>query len=122
MLREKRAWLDPIELTRVLSAYGIPITPAALARDADEAVALAKPHLAKGVPVVLKIQSPDIVHKSEVGGVRLNLAGEGAVRDAADEILSRARAAKPAARIAGVAVCSHDRAPQGARADRRRGR
>jgi acetyltransferase len=38
-LREKRAWLDPIELTRVLSAYGIPITPAALARDADEAVA-----------------------------------------------------------------------------------
>ena len=104
VLREKRAWLDPIELTRVLSAYGIPITPAALARDTDEAVALAKPHLAKGVPVVLKIQSPDIVHKSEVGGVRLNLAGEGAVRDAADEILSRARAAKPAARIAGVAV------------------
>jgi acetyltransferase len=103
-LREKRAWLDPIELTRVLSAYGIPITPAALARDADEAVALAKPHLANGVPVVLKIQSPDIVHKSEVGGVRLDLASAGAVRDAATEILSRARAAKPGARISGVAV------------------
>jgi acetyltransferase len=104
VLREKRAWLDPIELTRMLSAYGIPITPAALARDAGEAVALAKPHLAKGVPVVLKIQSPDIVHKSEVGGVRLGLASEDAVRDAAAEILSRARAAKPGARIAGVAV------------------
>ena len=88
----------------MLSAYGIPITPAALARDADEAVALARPHLAKGVPVVLKIQSPDIVHKSEVGGVRLDLASEGAVRDAAEEILSRARATKPGARIAGVAV------------------
>jgi acetyltransferase len=104
VLREKRTWLDPIELTRVLSAYGIPITPAALARDADEAVALAKPHLANGVPVVLKIQSPDIVHKSEVGGVRLDLASAGAVRDAATEILSRARAAKPGARISGVAV------------------
>jgi acetyltransferase len=104
VLREKRTWLDPIELTRVLSAYGIPLTPAVLARDAVEAVAAAKPHLAKGVPVVLKIQSPDIVHKSEVGGVRLDLASEGAVRDAATEILSRARAAKPGARIAGVTV------------------
>jgi acetyltransferase len=104
VLREQRTWLDPIELTRVFSAYEIPITPATLARDADEAVAAAKPHLANGVPVVLKIQSPDIVHKSEVGGVRLDLASEDAVRAAATEILSRARAAKPDARIAGVAV------------------
>jgi acetyltransferase len=61
-------------------------------------------HLAQGIPVVLKIQSPDIVHKSEVGGVRLNLANERAVHDAAAEILSQARAAKPGARITGVAV------------------
>jgi acetyltransferase len=104
VLREQRAWLDPVELTGVLSAYQIPITPAALARDADEAVACAKRHLAEGLPVVLKIQSPDIVHKSEVAGVRLNLANEGAVRDAATEILKRARAAKPDARITGIAV------------------
>ncbi len=104
VLREKRTWLDPIELTRVFSAYGIPITPAALARDADEAVAAARPHLAQGTPVVLKIQSPDIVHKSEVGGVRLNLANERAVHDAAAEILSQARAAKPGARIIGLTV------------------
>ncbi len=65
---------------------------------------LARPHLANGVPVVLKIQSPDIVHKSEVGGVRLDLASEDAVRDAAADILSRARAAKPDARITGVTV------------------
>ena len=56
VLRDKRTWLDPIELTRVLPAYGIAVTPAVLARDADEAVAAAKPHLAKGIPVVLKIQ------------------------------------------------------------------
>ena len=104
VLRDDRAWLDPIELTRVLSAYGIPVAPAALARNADEAVAAAKPHLANGIPVVLKIQSPDIVHKSDVGGVRLDLASEEAVRAAAADILSRAQAAKPDARIDGVTV------------------
>ncbi|MGB7099292.1 MAG: bifunctional acetate--CoA ligase family protein/GNAT family N-acetyltransferase [Xanthobacteraceae bacterium] len=104
VLREGRTWLDPVELTRLFSGYGIPIAPAALARNADEAVAAARPHLAGGTPVVLKIQSPDIVHKSEVGGVRLNLASEKAVREAATEILARARAAKPDARISGVTV------------------
>jgi acetyltransferase len=104
VLRDGRIWLDPIEMTTVFSAYGIAITPASLARNADEAAAAAKPHLVAGNAVVLKILSPDIVHKSEVGGVRLNLTTEQAVRDAASDILSRARAAKPDARIAGVTV------------------
>src|SRR5579863_9331760 len=91
-------------MTRLFSAYDIPVTPAALARDADEAVAIAKPYLAKDTPVVLKIQSPDIVHKSEVGGVRLNLTNERAVHAAATDILDRARAEKPSARISGVTV------------------
>ncbi len=104
VLREKRTWLDPVELSRLFSAYDIAVTPAALARDADEAVAAARPHLAKGTPVVLKIQSPDIVHKSEVGGVRLDLGNETAVRAAAVDILNRARAAKPNARIDGITV------------------
>jgi acetyltransferase len=103
-LREKRTWLDPIEMTRMFGAYGISITPATLARTADEAVAAAKPYFAGGTPVVLKIQSPDIVHKSEVGGVRLNLASERAVHAAATEILDRARAERPDARISGVTV------------------
>jgi len=98
------AWLDPIAIGKVLSAYGIAITVASLARDPDEAAAAARPHLAKGDAVVLKIQSPDIVHKSEVGGVQLNLTTEAAVRQAAADILRRARAAKPDARIAGVTV------------------
>ena len=104
VLREKRTWLDPVELSRLFSAYDIPVTPAALARDVDQAVAAARPHLAKGTPVVLKIQSPDIVHKSEVGGVRLDLGNETAVRAAAADILNRARAAKPDARIDGITV------------------
>ena len=104
VLADKRTWLDPIELSRVCSAYGISVTPAVLARDADEAVAASKPFLADGMTVVLKVQSPDIVHKSEVGGVRLNLANEQSVREAADAILKKARAAKPAARITGLTV------------------
>jgi acetyltransferase len=100
----RSAWLDPIAISKVLSAYGIAITSATLACDADEAATAARPHLAKGDAVVLKIQSPDIVHKSEVGGVRLNLTTEAAVREAAADILSCARDAKPAARIAGVMV------------------
>ncbi|MGC2079982.1 MAG: acetate--CoA ligase family protein, partial [Xanthobacteraceae bacterium] len=101
---DRQVWLDPIEIDKVLSAYGIAVTPGNLARDQDEAVAAAKPYLAKGDPVVLKILSPDIVHKSEVGGVRLGLTSEQAVRQATAEILNRARAGKPAARITGVMV------------------
>ena len=62
------------------------------------------PLLTGGATVVVKILSPDIVHKSEVGGVRLNLTSERAVREATADILERARAAKPDARITGVTI------------------
>ena len=68
-----RAWLNPVEGAGLLDAYKIPDVPAILVRDPDEAVRLATPFLNNGTPVVVKILSPDIVHKSEVGGVRLNL-------------------------------------------------
>jgi acetyltransferase len=99
-----RNWLDPIEASKLLSIYAIPVTPAALARNADEAAAAAAPLLANGSTIVVKILSPDIVHKSDVGGVRLDLASAAAVRQAAAEILENARAAKPEARIAGVTL------------------
>jgi acetyltransferase len=99
-----RTWLDPIEVTRLLAAYAIPITPAVLARNPEEAAAAAGPFLAQGLGVVAKVLSPDIVHKSEVGGVRLNLTSERAVREAVADILARARAARPDARIVGVTV------------------
>jgi acetyltransferase len=99
-----RTWLNPIEVTGLLDAYRIPVVPAVLARDADEAVRAAAPFLDAGTPVVAKILSQDIVHKSEVGGVRLNLGTPQAVHDATAEILTRARAARSDARIDGVTI------------------
>jgi acetyltransferase len=103
-LREGRTWLDPVEVTYLLTAYDLPIAPALLARNPREAAVVAAPLLAQGSTVVAKILSPDIIHKSEVGGVRLNLASERAVEEAASTILARARAMKPDARITGVTI------------------
>jgi acetyltransferase len=97
-------WLDPVAATRLLAAYAIPVAPAVLARDADEAAAVAAPLLQGGSTVVAKILSPDIVHKSEVGGVRLNLTSAHAVREAVAQILARAREMMPQARITGVTI------------------
>jgi len=101
---EGRPWLDPLEIGELFAAYGIPIAPALLARDAGEAIALAAPFLARNEAVVAKILSPDIVHKSEVDGVRLNLTNANSIRDAVDGIFARARAARPDARIRGVTI------------------
>ena len=121
-LRDGRHWLDPIEAARLFSAYGIDVTPAHLARDPDEAAAAAKPYFAAGQAVTVKILSPDIVHKSEIGGVALNLTTEHAVREAAADILRRARAARPQARIARRDHFADDHQAEGARTDRRRRR
>jgi acetyltransferase len=104
VIEQGRAWLDPLQAAELLKAYSIPFTPVLLARDPEKAGRVAAPLLADGGTVVVKILSPDIVHKSEVGGVRLSLTSETAVRDAAAEILARARSLKPPARIAGVTI------------------
>ena len=103
-VEQKRTWLDPLQIAELFKAYAIPITPVFLARDAEEAARTAAPLLAEGGTVVVKILSPDIVHKSEVGGVRLNLTSEAAVREAAADILARARSLKPQARVTGVTI------------------
>jgi len=103
-LAEGRSWLDPLEVDALLKAYGIPTTPVTLAADPEAAVAAARPLLARGTPVALKILSPQITHKSDVDGVRLNLVSEAAVREAAAGILARARELRPEARIDGVIV------------------
>ena len=100
----ERTWLDPVEAMHLLSAYSIPVAAAFLARTADEAAAAAAPLLAGGATVVAKILSGDNVHKSKVGGVRPNLPSEAAVRDAATEIIARARKMMPQARIDGVTI------------------
>lgn len=100
---QQRTWLDPIETAALLNAYAIPVASVALAKDPNEAVALAKPLLKNGA-VAIKILSPDIVHKSDVGGVRLSLTDESAVRGATAEMLERVKRVRPDARIAGVTV------------------
>lgn len=84
-----------------LSEAGIPMAPVALARSEDDAVRLWQ---AAGGAVALKIESPDITHKTEVGGVLLRRDDEGAVREGFRTLMQRAAAAEPRARLEGVVV------------------
>ncbi len=88
------------EAKKLLAKYGIQVTKEQLASSADEALAIA---LYIGAPVAMKISSPDIPHKSDVGGVALNVKIE-FVRTTYDEIVSRAKKAVPDASIEGVLV------------------
>jgi acyl-CoA synthetase (NDP forming) len=89
------------EAKRLLAAAGIASAPEAACATAEEAVAASQRF---GFPVVLKILSPDILHKSEIGGVLLDVGDADAVRSGFELLLQRARAAAPAARIEGVLV------------------
>jgi acyl-CoA synthetase (NDP forming) len=86
---------------QALAAAGVPVLPERIVRDADAAAAAAT---ALGFPVVLKIVSEDLPHKTEVGGVALGLDSAGAVAEAHDAMLARVRKKAPAARIDGVLV------------------
>ena len=101
---DDRRWLDPVEVKRLLEAYGIAMVPTYAAADVEQAVAYASKLFAQGATVVLKIMSRDIIHKSDVGGVVLNLTTPEAVRAAVTDILARAKALRPEARITGVTV------------------
>lgn len=89
------------EVLAHLAAQGVPVIPARVCASAGEAVAHAR---ALDTRVVLKIASPDIPHKTEVGGVALGLRGDDAVRQAFDRMMASVRAAKPQARIEGILV------------------
>lgn len=98
---EGRSILTEVESKQILAEAGIPIARAQLAATREEAVAVARQI---GLPVVLKIVSPDISHKSDVGGVKLNLGSQEEVAAAFDEIVAAARRAQPGATILGVSV------------------
>ncbi|HWI81112.1 bifunctional acetate--CoA ligase family protein/GNAT family N-acetyltransferase [Ramlibacter sp.] len=100
-LREGREWLDNAQATQLLQAYGIPAVAAAKVRDVDEAV-LAAARI--GYPVALKIVSPEIVHKSDVGGVALGLGSADDVRAAAVRMRQRVAHAQPHAHVLGFTV------------------
>ena len=93
------------EVKPLLSAYGIPSSREALAANAAEAAALADK--IQG-PVALKIQSPDIPHKTEAGGLALNLSGEAAVRDGFDRVMAAATAETRGVLVQAMAPKGHE--------------
>ena len=97
-----RDMLDELEAKAVLKAYGIPTVPTLAVGPSSAAAMAAAREL--GYPVALKILSPDISHKSDVGGVRLNLRDENELREAADTMLARVRELQPQARVTGFTV------------------
>ncbi len=98
---EGRVSVGEAEAREVLKAYGFPIPQSRLAKTPEEAVEIAEEI---GYPVVLKVASPDILHKTDVGGVKLNVGTPDDVRDAFDLIVYRAGRYVPGARIWGCLV------------------
>jgi acyl-CoA synthetase (NDP forming) len=93
--------LTEVESKKLLKKAGIPVIEAKLARSKKEAISISKE---TGFPVVLKINSPDVVHKSDSGGVKLGLANATQVGKAYSEIISSVKQVYPKAQIQGVSV------------------
>ena len=101
VLAERRRILTEMESKTLLAAFQIPVTNTLLARSSHEAMMIATQI---GFPVALKIDSPDVTHKSDVGGVTLDVHNGAAVRDAYEEMVKRVAMLQPEARINGVTV------------------
>jgi len=99
--KEKRTQLTEIESKGFLKEAGIPVVEAKLARTKKEAVSLSKE---TGFPVVLKVISPDVIHKSDSGGVKLGLNNITQVGSAYSEIVSAVKQHYPKAKIQGISV------------------
>lgn len=100
-LEGKTADVTEYHAKRILAEYGIPVTREELAATKQQALTFAK---IIGYPVAIKVQSPDISHKTEARAVRLNIATEGELATAYEEVLANARAYSKSARIDGVLV------------------
>jgi acyl-CoA synthetase (NDP forming) len=101
LLSVKKGALDERESKALLAAYGVPTVRESAAKNAEEAASMAE---RLGFPVVLKILSPQILHKTEAGAVRLNLRSPGDVRAAFHEVTKNAKAYNPQAEIRGVLI------------------
>ncbi|HIP56998.1 MAG TPA: acetyl-CoA synthetase [Ignisphaera aggregans] len=99
--REGRKKLLEHEVYTISKHFGLPVPKFGLAHDEDEAVRIAKDI---GYPVVLKIVSPDIVHKSDVGGVVLDVKSDMGVREAFRKIMNNVKNSAPNARVVGILV------------------
>lgn len=101
-VKEKgRNYVDEVEAMQVVKSYGFPIPTYKIATNEDDCVILSEQI---GFPVVLKISSPDVVHKTDIGGVELNLKNAQEVRDAFQKIMQNVRHAKADAKIIGINV------------------
>jgi len=101
VLAERRRVLTEMESKTLLSAFHIPVTRTLLARNANEAMMIATQ---LGFPVALKIDSPDVAHKSDVGGVALNIMNGTGARDMFVDMMERVARLAPQAHINGVTV------------------
>ncbi len=101
VLAERRKVLTEMESKTLLAAFHIPVTRTILARSAHEAMMIATQ---MGFPVALKIDSPDIIHKSDVQGVALNIMNGASARDTYTDMVQRVARLQPDARINGVTV------------------
>lgn len=99
--KTKSVMLNEVEAKKLLEQAGIPVNDTRLARTKREAASLSQEI---GFPVALKIISPDVVHKSDVGGVRVGLANTAQVQKAYTEIITNIKEKLPDARIEGVSV------------------
>lgn len=96
-----RTALTEDEAKKILAEYGIPATKEALARSGEEALKAAN---GIGYPVALKIVSPEIIHKSEAGGVLLNINSDKELIEGYEKVLNNAKSYNPSAQIKGVLV------------------
>ena len=99
--KEGRSILTEYESKKILKQVGISVVETRLAKTQKEAVLLSQ---RTGFPVALKITSPDVIHKSDSGGVKLSLNNTAEVKKAYDEILKRVRKQYPKAAVHGVSV------------------
>ncbi len=101
VLHERRKLLSEMESKAVLRAFRIPVAQTMVAHTPTESLLLAEQI---GFPIAMKIDSPDIMHKSEVGGVRLNITNAPAARNAYHDIIETVKKRHPTARITGLSI------------------
>ena len=101
LLAERRKVLSEMESKAILRAFRVPVAQTMVARTATEALLLAEQI---GFPIAMKVDSPDLPHKSDAGGVRLNIKNAPAVRNAYHDIIETVQKRHPTAKIVGVSI------------------
>ncbi|WP_300456313.1 bifunctional acetyl coenzyme A synthetase (ADP forming), alpha domain/GNAT family N-acetyltransferase [Accumulibacter sp.] len=110
LLGERRTLLSDMESKAILRAFGVPVTQTMVAHSATEALFVAQQI---GFPVAMKVDSPDLRHKSDAGGVRLNIGSAQSVLNAFHDIVATVQDRQPDARITGVSIEPYLSRPNG---------